>query len=332
MPDRFSNLQSLRFYGTLVAFAIALPMLTGSYSTSSVVLVFAIAAAACNLLLGYGGILSFAQGSFFGAGSYTAGVLLKAWPGLHLVALPASMLAGALLAVAIGLLSTRRKGIYSVMITLSMAQLVFFAAVAFPGITGGENGLLDIPRLSIGLTAWLTEGQENYLLTALVFLAALAFLARIIASPFGRVLDAARENGDRAETLGFHVQWTRVLAFCLSGALTALAGALYALELRSAPLSGVDLATSESILIMAIVGGRRSITGACFGALAMTLMGELLAPIWPRWQMIVGFVLVGIVLCAPEGLGGVWRRWSPVRRPDGAPAPTPAAAPHGEAA
>lgn len=330
MPDRFSNLQSLRFYVTVLAFAGALPMITGSYSTSSVVLVFAIAAAACNLLLGYGGILSFAQGSFFGIGSYTVGILLKAWPGLHLLALPASMLAGALLAVAIGLLGTRRRGIYSVMITLSMAQLAFFAAVAFPGITGGENGLLDIPRLSIGLSAWLTEGQENYLLTALVFLAALAFLARIIASPFGRVLDAVRENDDRAETLGFHVQWIKVLAFCLSGALTALAGALYALELRSAPLSGVDLMTSESILIMAIVGGRRSIIGACFGALAMTLMGELLAPIWPRWQMIVGFVLIAIVLFAPEGLGGIWRRWLPVRRPAGASAVAPA--PQGEAA
>lgn len=321
MPDRYSNLHCLRFRGTLLAFAIALPTLTGSYGTASVVLVFAMAAAACNLLLGYGGILSFAQGSFFGVGAYTAGILLKRWPGLHLIALPASMLAGALVATAIGLLSTRRKGIYSVMITLSMAQLVFFAAVAFPGLTGGENGLLDIPRLSIGLSAWLTDGQENYLLTALVFLASLAFLARVIDSPFGRVLDAVRENDVRAETLGFHVAWTKVLAFCLSGALTALAGALYALQLRSAPLSGLDLMTSESILIMAIVGGRRSIVGACFGALAMTLMGERLAPIWPRWQMIVGFVLIGIVLFAPQGLGGLWKRWSPLRRPDTAPAP-----------
>lgn len=322
MLEPSSHLQSLRFYGTLVAFAIALPQLTGSYSTSSVVLVFAIAAAACNLLLGYGGILSFAQGSFFGAGSYTVGILLKSWPGLHLVALPVTMLAGALLAAAIGLLSTRRKGIYSVMITLAMAQLAFYAALAFPRWTGGENGLLDIPRLSIGLAAWLTQAQENYLLTALVFVASLAFLARIIGSPFGRVLDAARENDARADMLGFHVQGVRVLAFGLSGALTALAGALYALELRSAPLSGLDLMTSESILIMAILGGRRSIVGACFGALAMILMGQLLAPIWPRWQMIVGFVLIGVVLFAPEGLGGIWRRWPRVRGSDTAHAPT----------
>lgn len=319
MLDRSSNHQSLRFYGTLVALAIALPMITGSYSTSSVVLVFAIAAAACNLLLGYGGILSFAQGSFFGVGSYTVGILLKSWPGVHLMALPVSMLAGALVATAIGLLSTRQKGIYSVMITLAMAQLAFFAALSFPGLTGGENGLLDIPRLSIGLAGLLTEAQENYVLIALAFLASLAFLARVIRSPFGRVLDAVRENDTRAETLGFHVQMIKLLAFGLSGALTALAGALYALQLRSAPLSSIDLMTSESILIMAIIGGRRSMIGACFGALAMILMGEFLAPIWPRWQMIVGFVLIAVVLFAPEGLGGIWRRWTVARRPAATP-------------
>jgi branched-chain amino acid transport system permease protein len=313
--DRSSNHQSLRFYGTLLAFAAAVPMVTGSYSTSSVVLVFAIAAAACNLLLGYGGILSFAQGSFFGVGSYTVGILLKSYPGLHLAVLPACMFAGALVAAAIGLLSTRQKGIYSVMITLAMAQLAFFAALSFPGLTGGENGLLEIPRPSIGIAGVLTDAQENYLLVAVAFVASLAFLAGVIRSPFGRVLDAVRENDTRAETLGFNVQLVKLLAFSLSGALTALAGALYALQLRSAPLSSIDLVTSESILVMAIVGGRRSLIGACFAALAMILMGELLAPVWPRWQMIVGFALIGIVLFAPEGLGGLWKQLSAARRP-----------------
>lgn len=298
----------LRLPLAFAGLAVAMPMLTGSYSTAGVVLVFAIAAAACNLLLGYAGILSFAQGSFFGVGSYTAGVLLTSWPGLGLAALPLCVLAGALVALAIGLLSTRQKGIYSVMITLAMAQLVFFAALSFPGITGGENGLLDIPRPSLGLGAWLTETQQNYLLIAILFVATLLFLGRITRSPFGRVLDAVRENEVRAETLGYHVQRMKLQAFCLSGAITALAGSLYALQLRSAPLSSIDLMTSESILIMAIVGGRRSMLGAAFGAMAMVLMGEYLAELWPRWQMIVGFVLIGIVLFAPEGLSGIWGR------------------------
>jgi len=303
-----SLLQQIRLPAILVGLAAAMPLVTGSYSTAGVVLVFAIAAAACNLLLGYAGILSFAQGSFFGIGSYAAGLLLKFSPGLGLLALPVCVVAGALLALAIGLLSTRQKGIYSVMITLAMAQLVFFAALSFPSLTGGENGLLDIPRLSLGLGAWLTDIQENYLLLALLFVAALAFLHQATRSPFGRVLGAVRENEMRAETLGYHVQLLKLQAFCISGAITALAGALYALQLRSAPLSSIDLATSESILVMAILGGRRSMLGAVFGALAMIAMGEFLSAVWPRWQMIVGFVLIAVVLFAPDGLGGLWSR------------------------
>jgi len=320
--DRSPLHQRLRFFVTLVALTLGIPVLTGSYSTAGVVLVFGIAAAACNLLLGHAGILTFAQGSFFGIGSYTVGILLKSWPGLGLLALPVCMLAGAVLAVAIGLLSTRQKGIYSVMITLAMAQLVFFAALSFPAITGGENGLLDIPRPSLGLAAWLTEAQENYVLIALVFLASLSFLTRVTGSAFGRVLDAVRENDIRAETLGYHVQLMKLQAYCISGALMALAGALYALQLRSAPLSSIDLMTSESILIMTIVGGRRSMLGAAFGALAMILMGEFLAPVWPRWQMIVGLVLIAVVLFAPEGFGGVWKQLARARRSGRVPANT----------
>lgn len=307
MLDR-TFLQGMRFPGILLGLAAAMPLLTGSYSTAGVVLVFAIAAASCNLLLGYAGTLSFAQGAFFGVGCYTVGVVLKAWPALGLLALPVCVLAGAFLALAVGILSTRQKGIYSVMITLAMAQLVFFTALSFPDVTGGENGLLDIPRLSLGLESWLTEPQQNYVLLALAFTASVALLQRMTRSPFGRVLDAIRENETRAETLGYPVQRLKLQAFGISGAFTALAGALYALQLRSAPVSSVDLVTSESILIMTIVGGRRSMLGALFGALVIVVMGEYLSSVWPRWQMIVGFFLIAIVLLAPDGLGGLWIR------------------------
>ena len=224
------------------------------------------------------------------------------------------MLAGAVLAVAIGLLSTRQKGIYSVMITLAMAQLVFFAALSVPEFTGGENGLLDVPRPSLGMGAWLGETQENYLLATVLFIGSLFVLNGVTNSPFGRVLDAVRENEIRVETLGYHVQGLKLQAFAISGALTALAGALYALQLRSSPLSSVDLTMSESILMMAILGGRRSMVGAAFGALAMILMSEFLAAVWPRWQMIVGFVLIAVVLFAPDGIGGLARRLLTKRR------------------
>jgi branched-chain amino acid transport system permease protein len=296
------------FYVALAALAVVLPSLMGSVATASVVLVFAIAAASCNLLLGYAGLLSFAQGSFFGVGSYVVGLSLKTWPGLGLAALPLSMAAGMTLALIIGALSIRQRGIYFVMITLAMAQLAFFTALSFPSLTGGENGLLDIPRPALGLDAWVNEGQAQYLLVVLAFFCVFAFLRRVVSSPFGKVLDATRENEIRAVTVGYNVQKLKLVAFCISGALTALAGALYALQLRSAPLSNIDLMTSETILVMAILGGRRSLIGAAFGALAMTLMAEELSRIWPRWQMIVGFVLIAIVLYAPDGLSGLWRQ------------------------
>jgi branched-chain amino acid transport system permease protein len=297
------------FYLTVVAFALLAPLVTGSVSTAGAVLVFAIAAAACNLMLGYAGLLSFAQGSFFGVGSYVVGITLKAYPGVGLGALVVCVVAGMLVALAISALSIRQRGIYFVMITLAMAQLAFFASLALPGWTGGENGLLDIPRPMLGLEPWLGESRSQYALAGVVFVAVLAFLRRVVRSPFGRSLDAVRENEVRAQTAGFDIKRLKLVAFCISGGLTALAGALYALQLRSAPLSNIDLMTSETILVMAILGGRRSLIGAAFGALAMTLMAEQLSQLWPRWQMIVGFVLIATVLFAPNGLGGLWAQF-----------------------
>ena len=135
----------------LAAFVLTVPLVMGSTATAGVVLVFAIAAAACNLLLGYAGLLSFAQGSFFGVGSYAIGMVLKAAPGSGMAALLVCIVAGMIVALAIGMLSIRQRGIYFVMITLAMAQLAYFAALSFPQLTGGENGLLDIPRPATGL-------------------------------------------------------------------------------------------------------------------------------------------------------------------------------------
>lgn len=297
------------FYLTLLALPLALPLMSGSATTAVVVMIFGIAAAACNLMLGYAGLLSFAQGTFFGVGSYAAGLLLRSHPGLGLGVLVLCAVAGAVAALIIGMLSIRRKGIYFVMITLAMAQMAFFAALSFPDVTGGENGLLDIPRLSAGLDGVLSESQSQYLVVSVMFFLAFAFLRRVVRSPFGRVLDAVRENETRAQMAGYDVRRLKLLAFVISGSVTALAGALYAIQLRSAPLSNIDLMMSETILIMAILGGKRSLLGAVFGALLMTLMAEQLSQLWPRWQMIVGFVLVVTVLFAPSGIGGVFSQW-----------------------
>jgi len=301
------------FYATLVLLPLALPVMSGSNTTAIAVMIFGIAAAACNLLLGYAGLLSFAQGTFFGIGSYGAALALRSHPGMGPWALGLCLLGGGLGALVIGVLSIRQRGIYFVMITLAMAQMAFFAALSFPDVTGGENGLLDIPRIGLGF-AW-PEGTAEYVLVSLVFVLAIGFLRRVVRSPFGRVLDAVRENEARAEMAGFHVRQLKLLAIVISGMVTALAGGLYAVQLRSAPLSNIDLAMSETILIMAILGGKRSLLGAVFGALVMTLLAEQLSQVWPRWQMIVGFFLIATVLYAPGGLGGMAERWRACRKP-----------------
>lgn len=321
MRDDIHDDSLLRFGVGTIAFALLAPFVMGSTGNASTVLVFAMAAAAANLLLGYAGLLSFAQGTFFGVGSYVAGIVLLRWPGVGLAVVPAALFAGGLTALVIGLLSIRQRGVYFVMITLAMAQLAYFAALSFPDLTGGENGLVAIPRPAVPL-GFMQLSMETplhrYVVIAVMFVAAMLLLHRIVHSPFGKVLDALRENEVRVVTLGHDATRVKILAFCLSGAITAVAGALFALHIGSAPVSNIDLLTSEMILIMAILGGRRSLLGAAFGALAMTLMSELISPLWPRWQMIVGFVLIATVLFAPDGLGGMVtaarRRWNGHKR------------------
>ena len=315
------DIAPLHFFAGTLLFAALAPLVMGSTGNASTVLVFAIAAAAANLLLGYAGLLSFAQGTFFGVGSYVTGMLLLRWPGLGLSVVLAALLAGGLTALVIGLLCIRQRGVYFVMITLAMAQLGYFAALSFPDWTGGENGLVAIPRPKIafgGLQLSMEVPLQRYLVIAAMFVAALMLLHRIVHSPFGKVLDALRENEVRVVTLGLDAARIKILAFCLSGAITAVAGALFALHIGSAPVSNIDLLTSESILIMAILGGRRSLLGAALGALALTLMSELISPLWPRWQLIVGLVLIATVLFAPDGLGGALasarQRWNERKR------------------
>ena len=306
MLERISQ-SALGYYLTLALLALALPTLLGSNAVATSVLILAIAVGACNLMLGYAGLLSFAQGAFFGVGSYVAGLALKTWPALDALAILACVAAGALAALLVGLLSIRQRGIYFIMITLAMAQLAYFLALSLPQYTGGENGLIDLARPGLG-AQWLESATGYYIFVATLFLACFAFLRRLIRSPFGKLLDALRENELRAESIGYNVQLLKLVAFCLSGALSALAGGLYAWQVRAAPLSNIDLTMSESLLVMAILGGRRSMIGAVFGALAMTLMSEYLSQLWPRWQLIVGIVLIAVVLFAPNGLGGLWNQ------------------------
>ena len=217
----------LTHFALAVLVALLLPFFTPSGTLATEVLIFAIAAAGCNLLLGYTGLLSFGQGIFFGLGSYTLGLVLINTTLPLLPTLVLAMVAGCVVAIIIGALSIRRQGVYFVMLTLAFAQLFYFLAYTFSDITGGDNGLTGVPRRGIGPLT-LNSSWSYYAFVAIIFLVSFAALQRIATSTFGRTLLAIRDNGERAQAIGFPIRIFKVAAFAVSGAVTGLAGALHA--------------------------------------------------------------------------------------------------------
>ena len=317
-----------------LAFVAALRLVLPSASLATEVLVFGIAAMGCNLLLGYTGLLSFGQGVFFGLGAYLASLaLLHARVGL-LTSLGVALAGGAVAAAIIGALSIRRRGIYFVMLTLAFAQMAYFVASTAKGITGGENGLLDVPRppitvLGVTVTGLKTSGTY-YTFVAVVFLLVFVAVQRVVRSPFGSTLLAIRENEERAIALGYDTTRFKVLAFVISGAMTGLAGALYALSLQFSPISNIEYAMSEQILIATIIGGTGSFFGSLVGAGFFVIVGDLLSAIWPRWLLLLGALLIAIVVFMRGGLwGGIQAIAQHARRRRARPAWLPEESSHG---
>ncbi|MEN3161226.1 branched-chain amino acid ABC transporter permease [Tistrella mobilis] len=295
---------------TLAALAalIALPLILPSATLATEIVIFAMAALACNLLLGYTGLLSFGQAIFFGIGAYLSSlVMIHLGAGL-IMALVVAAIAGALAAALVGALAIRRTGIYFVMLTLAFTQLAYFIAYTAADWTGGDNGLLDVPRppLALGgmVIADLEPAVSYYIFVAALFLLLFVAARRIIGSPFGSTLVAIRENPDRAAAVGYDTRQFKILAFTLSGAITGIAGALYAMLLHFAPLSNIELPMSENILIMTIIGGTGSLLGSLLGSTAIVLLGDWLSAIWPRWLMLLGIALIGVVIFMRGGLWG----------------------------
>lgn len=283
---------------------VLMPLFMRSGILASEILIFALAVSACNLLLGYTGLLSFGQGIFFGSGSYIAGILLTRTGLPVALMLPVALFGGALLAVLVGWLSIRRQGVYFVMLTLAFSQLFFFIAYTFSDVTGGDNGLLDVPRPHIGGEA-LSTPWSYYVFVAVIFLAVFALLLRATQSTFGRTLIAIRENEERAIAVGFPIKAFKVTAFAISGAVTALAGALHAMLIGVAPLTNIEHHTSETILIMTIIGGSSSLFASVLGAASYLLLADWLSVIWPRWLLLLGLALIVIALFAQKGLWGL---------------------------
>lgn len=299
-----------------LAVVVLMPLLMQSGSLASEVLIFGLAAMGCNLLLGFTGLLSFGQGVFFGLGSYTIALTLTRWPLPMPLALLLAMVLGALGAAIVGWVAIRQKGTYFVMLTLAFSQMFYFIAYTATGLTGGDNGLMDIPRPSIALmghTLWsLTSPWQFYGFVAAVFLLAFWLLQTVSRSTFGRTLLAVRDNEERAAAIGYNLKLLKLQAFVISGAVTGLAGALHAMMTGIAPLSNAEYHTSEMILVMTVIGGAGNLFASVLGSAFYVLMADWLSSLWPRWLLLLGLVLMAVSLWMQRGLWGLgdsaWRR------------------------
>lgn len=267
------------------------------------VLCFALFACAYNLLLGYTGLLSFGHAVFFGGAAYVAGYALKEWQLPVLLSLALGAGGAAVLGWLIGTLSIRRQGIYFAMVTLALAQLMFFVFQQAP-FTGGDDGLQGVPRGSL-LGIDLADDDNLYYLVLAIFVAAFWLIRRAINSPFGQVLKAIRENEARVISLGYDVNHYKLLAFVLSAALAGLAGATKTLVFNFASLSDAHWQMSGEVVLMTLLGGMGTVLGPVIGAaLVVVLQNELSDKVGSLINVIMGSIFVFCVLLFRRGIVG----------------------------
>ena len=272
-------------------------------------LCFAMFACAFNLLLGFGGMLSFGHAAFFGSAAYASSWLVTAHGFGTIAALLSGAIVAALLGLIIGALAIRRRGIYFAMITLAMAQLVYFVCVEAP-FTGGENGLQGVSRGHLFGVVDLKSDITMYYLVLAIGIGVFVLIRRIVNSPFGQILVAIRENEPRMVSLGYEINRYKLLAFVLSATLAGLAGALKALVLGFATLSDVLQETSGEVILMTLLGGSGTFLGPVLGATVVITLQEYLFDIVGDWvTVILGAVFEICVLEFRRGNVGELVTW-----------------------
>ena len=304
----------------LIAFAVALAAPYFGYPVFLMkLLCFGLFACAFNLLIGYTGLLSFGHAAFFGSAGYVAGYMLrdKGWP-IELAILT-GVGASALIGLVMGALAIRRTGIYFSMITLALAQMVYFGALRAP-FTGGEDGLQGVPRGKALGVIDLSNDVYMYFFVLILFIAGYALINRTVHSPFGQVLKAIKENEPRAISLGYDVDRYKLVAFVLSAALAGLAGATKTAMMGFATLTDVYWTMSGLVILMTLVGGMGTLVGPFIGAVIIVALEERLGEIGSflasttgvEWfntlgesvGMVTGLIFIACVLLFRRGIVG----------------------------
>lgn len=279
-------------------------------SLATRILIFVLAATSLNLVLGFGGMVSFGHAAFIGLGAYTVGILMDAGVVSAWVSWPMAMGVAGVAALLIGAISLRTQGVYFIMITLAFAQMLYFLAVSIKAY-GGDDGLSLAGRSWVGWGVNLASDSQFFFVVLGLVCAALLATWRLLNARFGHVLQAIRENETRMSAIGFPVLRFKLIAFTLSGAVAGLAGALLANQSGFVSPSLMHWSESGMLLIMVILGGVGHLWGGAVGAVALLVLEEALSHHTVHWQFFVGAALLSVVLVAPNGLLSLWRRGRP---------------------
>lgn len=306
LPEGFLDLklpsvQALKIVGCVMAALVLLPLVADAYLLKVVIeiLIFATAAFALAFLISNSGLVSFGHAAYFGLGAYGAGLAVKKLgTGMELALLLAPVVAGAGAAL-FGLFIVRLRGIYLAMLTLAVAQIVYAVAFQWVGLTGGDNGIVGVWP-----SQWASGRVTFYYLTLVLSALAIAGLAIVTYAPFGYALRAARDSVTRAEAIGLDVIKLQWLGFTLAGAVTGLAGGLYAFSKGSIDPTLMAIPQSVDFLAMLLLGGVQTIAGALVGAAGLHLLKDFVMPLTDMWRLVLGVLIIAIVLVFPKGVAG----------------------------
>jgi branched-chain amino acid transport system permease protein len=293
---------------SLVVFFAAFPFIVPHTSLATQVLTYGLFALGFNMLYGYTGLLSFGHAAYYGLGAYGTGIALaKLQIGSLWVAIAIGVIVASLGGAIAGFFCLRRRGIYFAMLTLAFAQMLYFIAFHLADWTGGDDGLRGIPRHTLGLfglSLSIRTPLAFYAFTFAFVVLALAALKRILDSPFGAVLQAIRENPERASACGYDVNRIKFASFVFSAFFTGLAGSLEALRLTIVPVEALYWSTSGQVVIMTLLGGAGTFFGPFVGAATFLVLEERLSRLIEWWPIVVGAVFMTFVLFLPKGIWG----------------------------
>ncbi len=313
VPSVLEHTLQLRWSLPFLALLLALPI--AAYSVGDTfyvgmatrVLVFALAASSLNLILGFGGMVSFGHAAFLGIGAYSVAILMQNGIASAWIAWPLAILLTALVSLLIGWISLRTQGVYFIMITLAFAQMLYYLVISLKAY-GGDDGLSLAAKSSIGWGLDLSIDVHLYYLSLGALVMAIVFMVRLLNARFGHALQAIRENEVRMTALGFAVFRYKLAAFTLAGAVAGLAGVLFANLNGFVSPAMMQWSQSGMLMMMVILGGVGHLYGGVIGAIAFLLLEEFLSHYTMHWQLGLGAVLLAVVLFAPNGITSLLKR------------------------